>query len=160
MRLAGFGFRAPKAPNPGRALAGTVTSVGSRRQRLPPRRRGLGTCDGSFAEYARVTVDKLAIKPASSSFEEAAAAPISGVTALQAVRKADVQSGRLSGVVTQKLIMLTSKENAEDLGLLRELVETGQVTPALDRSFSLDHAAEAIRRVRAGEAIGKVIVAP
>ncbi|HTT91043.1 MAG TPA: hypothetical protein VMF65_15925 [Acidimicrobiales bacterium] len=44
-----------------------------------------GTCDGSFAEYARAEVGLLALKPASLSFEKAAAIPVSGVTALQGV---------------------------------------------------------------------------
>ena len=45
-----------------------------------------GICDSSFAEYARVRTNKLAPKPARLSFDEAAAVPISGLTALQAVR--------------------------------------------------------------------------
>jgi NADPH:quinone reductase-like Zn-dependent oxidoreductase len=45
-----------------------------------------GVCDGSFAQYARVRTDKLAAKPANLSFDQAAAVPISGLTALQAVR--------------------------------------------------------------------------
>ena len=53
-----------------------------------------GTCDGSFAEYARARASLLAHKPANLSFEPAAAVPISGVTALQAVRKAQVQPGQ------------------------------------------------------------------
>ena len=45
-----------------------------------------GTCDGSFAEYVRAQVGLLALKPANLSFEQAAAVPVSGVTALQGVR--------------------------------------------------------------------------
>src|SRR6187549_3650344 len=90
MRLAGFGVRAPKASNPGRALAGTVAAVGEGVTGFRPGDEVYGTCSGSFAEYARVEVGRLAPKPTNCSFEAAAAAPISGVTALQAVRKADV----------------------------------------------------------------------
>ena len=53
-----------------------------------------GSCDGSFAEYARAEPGKLAPKPARLSFEESAACPISAVTALQALRdKARVRRG-------------------------------------------------------------------
>jgi threonine dehydrogenase-like Zn-dependent dehydrogenase len=45
-----------------------------------------GICDGSFAECVGVRTDKLASKPSNLSFNEAAAVPISGITALQAVR--------------------------------------------------------------------------
>ena len=53
MRLAGFGFRRPKAPNPGRSLAGTVESVGQDVTEFGPGDEVYGTCDGSFAQYAR-----------------------------------------------------------------------------------------------------------
>ena len=94
MRLAGFGVRSPKAPNPGRSLAGTVESVGNDVTEFEPGDEVYGTCDGSFAEYARVDTSMLARKPTNLSFEQAAAVPISGSTALQAVRKAQVQPGQ------------------------------------------------------------------
>src|SRR3954447_6399579 len=94
MRLMGFGVRAPKASNPGRALAGTVESVGTNVTEFKSGDEVYGSCDGSFAEYALVQTDKLALKPANTTFEQAAAAPISGGTALQAVRKANVQPGQ------------------------------------------------------------------
>ncbi len=55
--------------------------------------------------------------------------------------------------------MLASTENAEDLNALRDLIEAGQVTPALDRTYSLSDTPDAIERVRAGAATGKVVVA-
>jgi len=45
-----------------------------------------GICDGAFAEFASASVNKLAPKPVNLSFEEAATVPITGTTALQAVR--------------------------------------------------------------------------
>lgn len=86
IRLAGFGVRRPKQGNPGRALAGTVEAVGGDVSGFEPGDRVFGICDGSFAEYARVRTDKLAHHPANLSFEQAAAVPISGLAALQAVR--------------------------------------------------------------------------
>ena len=268
MRLAGFGLRRPKAQNPGRSLAGTVASVGKDVTGFTPGDEVYGTCDGSFAEYAKVQPGRLARKPANLSFEQAAAAPISGVTALQAVRKARVRPGQhvlvvgasggvgtfavqiakafgaevtgvcstakvdlvrslgadhvidytrddvsggdhrydvildiggnrklsalrraltergtlviiggetggrwiggfdrslravlLSLVVSQKLGMLASKENAADLESLRGLIEAGEVTPAIDRTYPLRDTAAAVRRVQDGHARGKVVIA-
>jgi NADPH:quinone reductase-like Zn-dependent oxidoreductase len=93
MRLAGFGVRRPKASNPGRSLAGTVESVGKDVTDFAPGDEVYGTCDGSFAEYARAETGKIAPKPANLTFEQAAAVPVSAVTALQAVRKAGVRAG-------------------------------------------------------------------
>ena len=68
IRFAGFGVRTPKAPNPGRSLAGTVESVGKDVTEFKPDDEIYGTCDGSFAEYARAEASKLALKPANLSF--------------------------------------------------------------------------------------------
>ena len=86
IRVAGFGLRKPKYLNPGRSLAGTVEAVGNEVTGFKPGDEVFGICDGSFAEYVCVRTDKLAPKPTNLSFEEAAAVPISGLTALQAVR--------------------------------------------------------------------------
>jgi NADPH:quinone reductase-like Zn-dependent oxidoreductase len=95
MRLAGFGLRRPKAPNPGRSLAGTVESAGQNVTEFKPGDEVYGTCDGSYAPYARAQASRLAPKPANLSFEQAAAAPVSALTALQAVRdRAKVQAGQ------------------------------------------------------------------
>lgn len=94
IRLAGFGLRKPKHLNPGRSLAGTVEAVGAEVAGFVPGDAVFGVCDGSFAEYVRVRSDKLAPKPSNLSFAEAAAVPISGLTALQAVRdQGHVNSG-------------------------------------------------------------------
>lgn len=84
--FAGFGLRKPKHLNPGRSLAGTVEAVGAEVPGFVPGDAVFGVCDGSFAEYVRVRSDKLAAKPSNLSFAEAAAVPISGLTALQALR--------------------------------------------------------------------------
>ena len=86
MRLAGFGVRAPKALNPGRCLAGVVEAVAAGVSEFEPGDEVYGTTTGCFAEYAVATPAKLATKPAGLTFAEAAAVPISGQTALQAVR--------------------------------------------------------------------------
>jgi NADPH:quinone reductase-like Zn-dependent oxidoreductase len=86
MRLAGFGVRAPKNPLLGWDVAGRVEAVGAEVTDFRPGDEVFGTCRGSFAEYATARPDRLASKPKDLSFEEAAATPISGYTALQAVR--------------------------------------------------------------------------
>lgn len=86
IRVAGFGLRKPKYLNPGRSLAGTVEAVGSEMIGFEPADEVFGICAGSFAEYVCVGTDKLAPKPTNLSFDEAAAVPISGLAALQAVR--------------------------------------------------------------------------
>lgn len=86
MRLAGFGIKAPKATNPGRSVAGTVTSLGAGVTGFAPGDEVFGVAESAFAEYAVARPAKLAHRPAKGSFEEAAAVPVSGLTALQAVR--------------------------------------------------------------------------
>jgi NADPH:quinone reductase-like Zn-dependent oxidoreductase len=267
MRVAGFGFRRPKALNPGRSLAGTVEVVGKDTTGFMPGEEVYGSCDGSFAEYALVQGSMLAPKPANMSFEQAAAVPISGVTALQAVRNANVQQGQhvliigasggvgsfavqiakafgaevtgvcgtaktdlvrslgadhvidymradflrgdkrydvildtggnrrlsqlrraltrrgtlviiggetggrwlggfdrslratlLSPLVSQRLTMLASRENAEDLVALQRLIESGQVSAAIDRTYPLSETARAIQHLEDGRAQGKVVI--
>jgi NADPH:quinone reductase-like Zn-dependent oxidoreductase len=63
MRLAGFGPRRPKAPNPGRSLAGTVESADQQVTGFEPGDEIYGTCDGSFAPYARARAGRLAPSP-------------------------------------------------------------------------------------------------
>ena len=86
VRIAGVGVRRPKTKVRGSDVAGTVEAVGTRVTRFRPGDEVMGTCDGSFAEYAAAPEVKLAPKPAGLTFEQAAAVPVSGSTALQAVR--------------------------------------------------------------------------
>jgi NADPH:quinone reductase-like Zn-dependent oxidoreductase len=90
-----LGLRAPKSPVPGSDVAGVVEAVGKDVTRFKTGDEVFGIGKGSYAEYARVVEDKLAPKPAHLSFEQAAVVPISGLTALQAVRDSGkVQSGQ------------------------------------------------------------------
>ncbi|WP_256796263.1 NAD(P)-dependent alcohol dehydrogenase [Terrabacter sp. Ter38] len=85
MRLA-TGLRRPKNPVSGRDVAGTVVKVGSAVTRFAPGDEVYGVAPGSFAEYAVGPEKKLAHKPSSLTFEQAAVVPISAGTALQALR--------------------------------------------------------------------------
>ena len=86
LRGAGYGLRRPKVAGLGSELAGVVEAVGAKVTGLAPGEAVFGTCSASFAEYASTEPDKLARMPANLSFEQAAAVPISAVTALQALR--------------------------------------------------------------------------
>ena len=124
MRAAGFGVRAPKATNPGRCFAGAIESVGKDVTGLAPGDEVFGTSEGAFAEYVAAKPGKLAPKPAGLSFEQAAAVPISGVTALQAVRdRAQVTAGEkvliigASGGVGSFAVQIAKAYGAEVTGV-------------------------------------------
>ena len=264
-----LGLRKPKVPVRGRDVAGTVEAVGSSVEGFQPGDRVMGIVEGSFAELAIARPDKLVPKPARLTFEQAAAVPISGLTALQAIRdEAKVQpvqsvlvigaaggvgtltvqiakafgaevtgvcstskldlvrsigaddvidytrqdftngsrrwdvivdtAGRrplsqlrraltpkgtlvivggdgggpwtggffrgmlrgplVSPFVGQKLGTFVSKEKREDLQALAELIEAGEVTPVIDRTYPLIQVPEAIRFLERGHPRGKVVI--
>jgi NADPH:quinone reductase-like Zn-dependent oxidoreductase len=70
----------------GRDVAGVVEAVGAKITRLRAGDEVMGVVEGSFAERAVGNPDKLVVKPSRLTFEQAAALPISGLTALQAIR--------------------------------------------------------------------------
>lgn len=270
VRAMGFGLRKPKVAVRGRDVAGVVEAVGGRVTRFRPGDEVYGTCEsGSFAEYAAAPEARLAAKPGNVSFEQAATVPISGVTALQAVRDcgrlqpgeqvmvigaaggvgsfavqiAKAFGARVTGVcstskaglvrslgaddvidytndeidrngarydvvidtagnrplsllrraltshgrlvvvggehgggrvlggfdrqlraplvsmfVGQRLRGLIAKERAEDLETLTRLIESGSVTPVIDRTYALADAPDAIRHLAEGHAAGKAVV--
>jgi len=91
----GVGLRRPKALNPGRSFAGTIERVGLMVSDFKPGDEVFGTCGGAFAEFARAKTRKIALKPSNLSFDQAAAIPVSALTALQALRdKARLQPGQ------------------------------------------------------------------
>ncbi|GII79534.1 NADPH:quinone reductase [Sphaerisporangium rufum] len=84
---AGLGLRRPRVRVRGRDVAGVVTAVGAGVTRFRPGDEVYGTTTrGAYAEYAVARADRLAPKPAGLTFEQAAAAPVSGQTAVQALR--------------------------------------------------------------------------
>ncbi|SFC63763.1 NADPH:quinone reductase [Bacillus sp. OV322] len=94
-----FGLTRPKYSIPGGDIAGKVEAVGKNVNLFQVGDEVFGdlsSCGwGGFAEYAAVPEDALALKPANITFEEAAAAPMAGVTALQALRdKGKIKSGQ------------------------------------------------------------------
>jgi NADPH:quinone reductase-like Zn-dependent oxidoreductase len=254
-------------PHPrGRDVAGVVDAVGPNVTHVAPGDEVMGIAEGSFAELAVGTAELVVPKPSRLSFEQAAAAPISGLTALQAIRdvakvkrgqhvlvigagggvgtltmqvakafgahvtgvastsKLDLVrsvgadevvdytreelAGRYDAIVDtagrrpvrvlrklltpsgtlaivggdgggkwtggffrqvlrapvvslftkQRLRPVVSKENGKDLRELAELIERGDVTPVVGRTFPLVEAADAMRYLEGGHAAGKVVV--
>src|SRR5262245_21731136 len=267
-RAAGIGVRAPKDPGLGMELAGVVAEVGSEVTKFKVGDEVFGVGADTFAEFARARESKLAARPANLTFAQAAAVPVSGTTALLAVRDhARVKAGdqvlvigasggvgsfavqiakafgaRVTGVCStakvdlvrslgadrvidytqedfaegslcydviidtggnsplprlrsvlapdgrlvivggegggrwfggvgrqlramavsafgsQKMGTFIATQNTESLLTLKELIESGKVTPALEMTFELANASEAIRHVAEGRARGKVAI--
>jgi NADPH:quinone reductase-like Zn-dependent oxidoreductase len=266
IRLAGFGMRAPKNVVVGSDLSGVVTAVGSKVTRLHVGDEVYGIGHGTYAEQARAAESKLALKPNALTVEQAAAVPVSAMTALQAVRDhAKVQPAQqvlivgasggvgsyamqiaksygavvtgvasagkldlvrslgadhvrdyatdelgehgydavldiggntpvsrlracltltgtlvivggeprgrvlggthrqlgatlLSPFVRQRLKTFVCKENADDLEVLRTLIDTARVAPAIDRVLPLASAAEALQLMLDGTVRGKLVL--
>jgi NADPH:quinone reductase-like Zn-dependent oxidoreductase len=84
-----YGLRKPKNAVRGTDVAGTVEAVGAYVSRLQRGEEVFGWCGGlggAFAEYAAASEDALAPKPTNLTFEQAAAVPMAGIVALQALR--------------------------------------------------------------------------
>jgi NADPH:quinone reductase-like Zn-dependent oxidoreductase len=60
--------------------------------------------------------------------------------------------------VRQRLTSCLNKERGSDLERLTALIESGQVTPSIDRTYPLDEAPEAMRHLEDGRARGKVAI--
>jgi NADPH:quinone reductase-like Zn-dependent oxidoreductase len=82
MRLAGK----PRNRIPGADFAGIIDAVGASVRAFQVGDEVFGGCQGAFAEYACADAKHLAMKPAALSFEQAAAMPVAGCTALAALR--------------------------------------------------------------------------
>jgi len=266
----GSGLRGPRNSVPGMEVAGTVDALGPNVSGVRVGDAVYGAGKGSFAEFTIAKPDRIARMPANVTFEQAAAAPTSGTTALHAVRdKGRVQAGQhvlvigagggvgsfavqlakafgaeVTGVCStakadfvrslgaddvidytkedfaerptkfdlivdlaglrslahlrraltpkgtlvlvggegggsfaggalkrtlgasmaspfaggQRLISLLSIAHTDDLEALRDLIESGKVTPAVDRAYPLAEAAEAVRRLERADVLGKVVL--
>jgi NADPH:quinone reductase-like Zn-dependent oxidoreductase len=86
VRLAGYGVRAPKTRVRGREVAGRVEAIGKGVTSFQVGDEVFGIAEGAFAEYACAQPGKLARRPGSLTAVQAAAVPVSALTALQAVR--------------------------------------------------------------------------
>jgi len=90
-----YGMRKPKNAVRGTDVAGQVEAVGTGVTRFQPGDEVFGWCIGAYAEYAAVSEGALVLKPANLTFEQAAAVPMAGLVALQALRDhGNVQAGQ------------------------------------------------------------------
>ena len=140
IRLMGFGLRKPKNNVAGTEVAGRVEAVGKNVKQFQPGDEVFGWCNGAFAEYVSVPEDGLVLKPASLTFEQAAAVPVSAFTALQGLRDwGKVQAGQkvliigASGGVGTFAVQIAKAFGAEVTGVCS--------TPNVDmvRSIGADH---------------------
>ena len=263
------GVGAPKSILMGADFAGTIEAVGKNVKRFKPGDEVFGDRDGAFGEYVSVRENGgIALKPTNMTMEQAAAVPIAGVTALQALRDkgmvragqrvlingasggvgtfavqiaksygADVTGvcstknvdmvrsigadhvidytredftkgsvhydliidnvgnhsmgeirqvlnprgalvivggpsdnnwiGPLTGLVeativsrfvSQKQVFMLADANKDDLDVLRDLMQTGKLTPVIDRRYKLSETPAAIAYLQQGHARGKVII--
>jgi NADPH:quinone reductase-like Zn-dependent oxidoreductase len=137
------GLRTPKHPVLGCDIAGRVESVGKTVKDFQPGDEVFGVtgfAGGGFAEYVCAPEEKLALKPVNSSFEEAAAIPIAGVTALQGLRDhGRIQPGQkvlvdgASGGVGTFAVQIAKSFGAE----VTAVCSTGKMDTA--RSIGADH---------------------
>ena len=262
------GLRRPRMTRSGADFAGEVEAVGGNVTRFQPGDEVFGAVRGAFAEYVCAPESRLAKKPANLSFDQAAAVPVAGLSALQGLRdKGRIQAGQkvlingaaggvgtfavqiarsfgatVTGVcstvnvelvrsigadrvvdytrndftqsgerydlmldcvgnrsmsacrrvltprgtfvvvgmkpgsrgmgliahvldvllsswfVSQNIVFFLASVNPGDLVLLTELIEKNELTPVIDRRYSLDEVPEAFRYLNKGHARGKVVI--
>ena len=141
-----YGMRKPKNPVRGTDVAGVVEAVGAGVTRFQAGDEVFGWCAGSFADYAAASEDALALKPANISFEQAAAVPLAGSVALQALRDhGNVQPGQrvlingASGGIGTFAVQIAKSLGAEVTGVCRT------ANMDLVRSIGADHVIDSTR---------------
>jgi NADPH:quinone reductase-like Zn-dependent oxidoreductase len=143
----GDGLRKPKNPKLGADIAGRVEAVGKNVTEFKPGDEVFGAIGaGGFAEYVCGREDRLELKPANCSFEQAAAAPVAAYTALQGLRDhGQIQPGQkvlvngASGGVGHFAVQIAKSYGAEVTGVCS--------TRNLDmvRSIGADHVVDYTR---------------
>src|SRR5947208_13724025 len=132
----GMGLRRPKEAGVGSDFAGRVEAVRSNVTQFKPGDEVYGVCKAGYAEYGTARENRISLKPANRSFEESAAVPIAGLTALQALRNHGhikpgqkvLVNGAGGGVGTFAVQIAKSFEtevtavtNTKNLGMVRSL---------------------------------------
>ena len=144
----GTGVRKPKNPVPGMDVAGVVAEVGANVTRFRLGDEVFGSGTGTFAEYASVPEKNLMAKPVNVSSKDAAAVAISGLTALQGLRKGAVEPGQrvlvigAAGGVGSYAVQLAVAAGADGTGICR--TEKMDFVRSLGADDVLDYTREAI----------------
>lgn len=146
-----FGLLKPKYTIPGGDIAGQVEAVGKEVTNFQPGDEVFGDLSGcgwgGFAEYVCVPEKTLAIKPANLSYEEAAAVPMAGVTALQSLRdKGKIQPGQkvlihgASGGVGTFAVQIAKSLGAEVTGVCS--TRNMDILHSLGADYAIDYSKE------------------
>ena len=69
-----------------------------------------------------------------------------------------IKAKLMSPFIDQKMGMMMAELNKKDLTVLSDLMQSGKVTPVIDRTYPLSQIAEAIRYLEQGHARGKVVI--
>jgi NADPH:quinone reductase-like Zn-dependent oxidoreductase len=150
------GLRRPRHGVRGTEVAGTVAEAGAKVTDLRPGDAVFGWCGrsaegGGFAEYARARRSMVVLKPAAITFEQAASLPVSGVTALQAVRDwAQVRPGQkvlingASGGVGTFAVQIAKALGAEVTGVCS--TQNAELVRSIGADTVIDYTAEDFTR--------------
>lgn len=143
-----YGLRRPKR-RPGIAFAGIIIGVGAEVTHLAVGQAVCGTSSGAFAEVISARADRVAVLPEGVDLVAASTLPVSGVTALQAVRDhAHVTAGQrvlitgASGGVGTFAVQLAAAEGADVTGVCRG--SKAAVVLGLGADRVIDYTAEPI----------------
>lgn len=85
---------------------------------------------------------------------------VAGVKDVGAILPRMLGAPVLSRLGGRKFVVFLARIRKDDLNVLRELMESGKVTPVIDRRYGLSETAEAVRYLEAGHARGKVLIIP
>jgi NADPH:quinone reductase-like Zn-dependent oxidoreductase len=145
------GLLRPKYGVPGYDFAGQVEAVGDGVTSFHPGDEVFGVAKGTCAEFVRVSEDKLAIKPANLSYEEAAALPVSALAALHGLRDAgEIQPGQkvlingASGGVGSFAVQIAKALGAEVTGVTS--TSNVEMVRSLGADYVIDYTREDFTR--------------
>jgi len=155
-----FGLLKPKKIL-GCDIAGQVEVVGRNVKQFQPGDEVFGDISGGnwggFAEYVCARENALTLKPASITFEEAAAIPQAGILALQSIRKGQIQIIKPM-IGNKKTVFPFPTDIRGSILLVKKLTEEGKFRAVIDRKYPLERIVEAYKYVETGQKTGNVVI--